>query len=152
MAKDLLAVTLAFVALMTSTGCRSAALSAPTPQYIVTSTPITVFENFKICVAIDPADPNGVWFWGAGHPSGCSSRSTFAAEGATGIKALDHARDGSVQRRGVSSSLVRFRVPMHPPPEFVDVDLVFQPGQVLCVSTGSKVSTTLRSNLDIPMF
>ncbi|OFW28689.1 MAG: hypothetical protein A3H97_14805 [Acidobacteria bacterium RIFCSPLOWO2_02_FULL_65_29] len=41
---------------------------------MITTTPIQISE-FRQCLAVDPADPTGVWLWSPGR-SGCSSRST----------------------------------------------------------------------------
>ena len=51
--------------------------SAPAAgRYLVTSTPIDVgLGNTGLCVAVDPRDPQGVWWWQPGA-SGCTSRST----------------------------------------------------------------------------
>src|SRR5687768_9132925 len=68
-------------------GCRVASPpQSVTPRYQVTASPIDVGNGIRLCVAIDPADSQGVWWWGPGA-SGCASRSTgpgvFRADQAT---------------------------------------------------------------------
>jgi len=58
-------------------GCRSA--PPPVPRYIVTATPLPLLGSSPratgFCVAVDPNDPKGVWWWEPGR-TGCTSRST----------------------------------------------------------------------------
>jgi len=55
-------------------GCRTSGTS--TPRYTVTATPVDVVSGgFGLCIAVDPADTQGVWWWQPG-PSGCASRIT----------------------------------------------------------------------------
>jgi len=53
-------------------GCRSSQ-----PRYIVSTTPMLFIDprHPGLCVAVDPTDAKGVWWWEPGR-SGCSSRST----------------------------------------------------------------------------
>src|SRR5688500_13556002 len=66
--------------------CRTSAPSVP--RYLVTVAPIQVLDarHPGLCIAVNPADPHGVWWWEPG-PSGCSSRTTgpavFSAHHAT---------------------------------------------------------------------
>jgi hypothetical protein len=59
---------------------------ASQPRYIVTSTPLKVIDPLHpgLCIAIDPKDYKGIWWWDAG-PSGCTDRSssTMAADRAS---------------------------------------------------------------------
>jgi hypothetical protein len=68
-------------------------------EYIVTLDPIKIDSApGGICVAIDPADPAGVWWWGPGR-SGCTTRNTMAQphqENVTGLAALFHPVDAVV--------------------------------------------------------
>ena len=50
---------------------------ASQPRYIVTSTPLKVIDPAHpgLCIAIDPKDPKGIWWWDAGR-SGCTDRSS----------------------------------------------------------------------------
>src|SRR5262245_38875523 len=46
------------------------------PRFVVTAAPIDVgISGRGLCIAVDPNDSTGVWWWQPGH-SGCSSRST----------------------------------------------------------------------------
>ena len=55
-------------------GCRTSTPSVP--RYIVTVTPVDVVGGgFGLCIAVDPADAQGIWWWQPG-PSGCASRIT----------------------------------------------------------------------------
>ena len=50
--------------------------SAPADgRYLVTSSAIDVGRGIRLCIAVDPRDPHGVWWWQPGA-SGCTSRST----------------------------------------------------------------------------
>src|SRR4029453_19107515 len=56
--------------------CRSMPPEAAPARYIVTTAPLGVgAASPGICVAVDPTDPQGIWWWEPGW-SGCSSRST----------------------------------------------------------------------------
>jgi hypothetical protein len=104
-----------------------------------------------LCVAIDPADPVGVWWWGPGR-SGCATRNTAPGppqENATGLAALFHAEDAVVISRG-NATEARFRLGLHGPPDYVDVDLIIRDGHMLSVSTGARVGIRQLRNLDIP--
>ena len=47
------------------------------PRYLVTATPLALLGKGHpgFCVAVDPKDEKGVWWWEPGR-TGCSSRST----------------------------------------------------------------------------
>src|SRR6186997_2484385 len=45
------------------------------PRYLVTDGAIDVAMGIRLCVAVDPADRHGIWWWGPGA-TGCDSRST----------------------------------------------------------------------------
>jgi hypothetical protein len=120
--------------------CRTLAPSVS--RYIVTSAPIKLVDGHPgLCIAVDPADAQGVWWWEPG-PSGCSSRTTgptvFRAHLATVATA-----------RGSRATEVGFRVPMMsgPPREF---RLVLDDDGMRVAASGERVSTERRSDLDIP--
>src|SRR2546423_13623010 len=76
------------------------AVAIQSSAYIVTVEPISVHRGpgSGLCVAIDPADPTGVWWWGAGR-SGCATRNTLPGprqENVKGIAALFHAVNAAV--------------------------------------------------------
>ena len=124
--------------------CRTLAPAAP--RYIVTLTPVSLGigpgNHPGLCIAVDSADAQGVWWWQPG-PSGCSSRITgptvFRAHLATVATA-----------RGSGATEVGFQVPlMEGPPR--DFRLVLQGDGMRVADSGERVSTERRSNLDIPL-
>jgi len=106
--------------------------------YIVTAEPISVHPGpGGLCIAIDPADPAGVWWWGPGR-SGCATRNTLPGprqENATGIAALFHPTNAAVSTDASGTIQARFRLGMHGQPEFIDVDLMVLAGLIRCTST-----------------
>ena len=146
---------LVLVALV-SVACRSMPIApSGTRHYIVSAAPISVHSGpGGLCVAIDPADSTGVWWWGPGR-SGCSTRNTIPGprqENATGLSALFHATDATVVSRDRGRTTeVRFRLSMREEPNSLDVDLIIQNGHMLSVPTGARVNTRLMANLDIPL-
>ena len=122
--------------------CRTLAPSVP--RYIVTLTPVSLGPGpggTGLCIAVDPADAQGVWWWQPG-PSGCSSRITgptvFRAHLATVATA-----------RGSGATEVGFQVPLiEGPPR--DFRLVLQGDGMRVADSGERVSTERRSDLDIP--
>jgi hypothetical protein len=119
--------------------CRT--LAPPVPRYIVTLTPINLAIGHPgVCIAVDPTDAHGVWWWEPG-PSGCSSRTTgptvFRADLATVATAQGAATE------------VGFRVPlMSGPPR--DFRLVLHDDGMRVAASGERVSTERRRDLDIP--
>ena len=118
--------------------------STSAPRYIVTSAPIDVRGNTHgLCVAVDPTDPQGVWWWEPGR-SGCSSRSS-------GVMRAERA---SVTTRAPSGAMnVRFRLQLiarSPAPEFADIELVLQDGGMRAVASGARVPTERRNTLELP--
>ena len=114
----------------------------PTPRYIVTATPLNVVGvgHPGLCIAVDPADAHGVWWWEPG-PSGCSRRTTgptvFRAELATvaaspGSAAID----------------VRFQLHLMSGPR--DIKLLLDESGMRVSPSGARVSTGRRADLDIP--
>lgn len=122
--------------------CRT--LAPAVPRYIVTLTPVSLGPGPNdpgLCIAVDPADAQGVWWWQPG-PSGCSSRITgptvFRAHLATVATA-----------RGSGATEVGFQVPlMEGPPR--DFRLVLHDAVMRVEPLGEQVSTERRSTLDIP--
>jgi hypothetical protein len=119
--------------------------SALVPRYIVTTAPIDVgVRQGGLCVAVDPGDPQGVWWWEPGE-SGCSSRST-----GPGIFRADEA---TVMARTQSAIEVRFRLGLHGDstmPSVVDVRLAIQDSHMLAAATGARVTTVRRNDLEVP--
>ena len=128
--KPILGLLLAIVAWQSSA---PSPVASTTPRYIVTSVPIDVRVGSRLCVAVDPADPVGVWWWQPGT-SGCSSRSTGPGV-FRGNNAAVVVRDGS---SGVD---VRFHIALHQRPESLllndaDIHLVLADGYLLAPADG----------------
>src|SRR5262245_47599573 len=102
--------------------CRST-LTRSVPRYVVTAAPIDVGVSLRgLCIAVDPNDPKGVWWWEPGR-SGCSSRST-----GPGVFRADDAR---VATRAPSATVdVHFRLQLitgpGEGPRFADVQLALR--------------------------
>src|SRR4051812_24495652 len=96
------------------------AVSPALTEYVVTLDPISIRSGpGGICVAIDPTDPTGVWWWGPGR-SGCATRNTMAQphqEDVTGLAALFHPIDAVVSRTQAGDTEARFRLGLHGPPD-----------------------------------
>ena len=116
--------------------------AAGSPRYFVTSMPLSLFGlSNHLCIAVDPTDPTGVWWWEPGA-SGCASRSTgpdvFPAESAT------------VTRTGPSSFQVRFTLQRHSNVP-LDVRLEAQDSRMWSAATPDiSVQLLQRDNLDVP--
>jgi hypothetical protein len=86
---------------------------ASQPRYIVTSTPLKVIDPAHpgLCIAIDPEDPKGVWWWDAGR-SGCTDRSssTMAADRASVARATAGTVHASFQVGLVSGRNLQVRL------------------------------------------
>ena len=86
---------------------------ASQPRYIVTSTPLKLIDPAHpgLCIAIDPNDPKGVWWWDAGR-SGCTDRSsgTMAADRASVARATAGTVDASFQVGLVSGRNLQVRL------------------------------------------
>jgi hypothetical protein len=130
--------------------CRSPSRSTPAvPRFIVSGAPLGLVnvQHPGLCVAVDPSDPKGVWWWEPGR-SGCSSRSTgpdvFPANDAT-----------VVSRPDTVDVDVRFRVQLIVGPgstgvDFRDVRLVLRDGRMEVVGSTASVSTVRRRDLVLP--
>ncbi len=139
----------AIITLVFGTG----ALQLQRSEYVVTVDPISVHAGpGSLCVAIDPADPTGIWWWGPGR-SGCASRNTMPGprqENAKGIAALFHAVNAAVSTDSSVTVHARFRLGMHGQPEFIDVDLTVRADVIRCTSTQAEVQAKRLDILDIP--
>ena len=112
-------------------GCRSASQPQPSvPRYAVTASPINVGVGSGLCVAVDPLDREGVWWWEPGM-SGCSSR--FTGHG------VFHAERATVSQAAQSGSVAfSFRLQTNSATStFVDVRLVIEDGGMRAVETGA---------------
>jgi hypothetical protein len=108
----------------------------------VTATPLNLvgLGHPGFCIAVDPADPQGVWWWEPG-PSGCSS----SINGPT----VFHAERATVTAPANSRNIdVRFQLQLMSGPR--DVRLLLQDGTMQVTTSGVGVSTERRGDLDIP--
>lgn len=130
-------------------GCAGLGVDSPDRQrqYVVTASPIDLgIGSGRFCVAVDPKDPQGVWWWEPGND--CTTRSTGPA--------VFHAERASVSTSVVSGvTPFTFRIPLKraanaAEPPFVDLQLKLEPGFMEASATGSRVATTVRRDLDIP--
>jgi hypothetical protein len=136
----------AFLALLLAhvIGCRSAPVAQSSrTRYVTTITPIAVgLGALKLCIAVDPADPHGVWWWEAGA-TGCATRST----GPTVFRG-DQASVSHPPGKPTSASfLLQTHSDTRP---FITVRLTMSDDTMTSVDTGSEVSVQRRGDLDIP--
>ena len=108
--------------------------------YLVSEHAIDVGVGPRLCVAVNPLDPNGVWWWQPGR-SGCASRSTgpgvFAADRAT---VSPPGRDGSVA--------VSFRLQTHSQREpYREIRLILERDSIRVA--GAEPRTPLRRRVDL---
>lgn len=132
--KPILGLLLALVA------CQSAS-----PRYVVTSAPIEVGGGPRLCIAVAPSDPAGVWWWGPGR-TGCATRST-----GPGLMRGD--RGAVAPRAGSAIVDARFRlglIGLPGTPDHVDVHLEFTDRNVRAPATGARVAVERRHDLEIP--
>jgi hypothetical protein len=110
----------------------------------VTQLPLSLPRpSAPLCVAIDPADAHGVWWWEPGQ-TGCETRSTGPG--------VFHAENATVSRYTGSQAFdVGFRIPLHGPPPFVDVALTVENGKMRSRDGSSGVPVAYRADLDLPM-
>jgi hypothetical protein len=131
-----------------SAACRPTSISDG--RYIVTAEAINIgVGSGRFCIATDPADPHGAWWWEPG-PKACASRSTGPA--------VFHAENAAVSpSTHAGATDIRFRVQLHTArnslqPPFVDVWLVLDAdaGHLRAPATGAQVATMRRKDLDVP--
>ena len=124
--------------------CRPAPPSEPSAaRYLVTESPIDVGGGIRLCVAVDPVDERGVWWWGPGR-TGCASRST-------GPRPF-HPEDGRVSRATTGGAATcEFRLGTHSRKRpFIDVRLVLENGTLRGVESGEQVAVQQWKSLDVP--
>jgi hypothetical protein len=114
-------------------------------RYLVTSTPLLLgLGNTGLCIAVDPRDPHGVWWWEPGG-SGCATRSTGPE--------IFHADQATVARSTESGAFTAaFRLQLHSatPPSFLDVRLVGKDGRMRTLDYRSAVAVHHRQDLIVP--
>jgi hypothetical protein len=113
---------------------------ASQPRYLVTRTPLKVIDPAHpgLCIAVDPKDPKGIWWWDAGR-SGCADRSssTMAADGASVARTTAGTVDASFQVGLVSGRHLQVRL------EAFD-------GRMRDTISGLSVPTERRTTLELP--
>jgi hypothetical protein len=112
-------------------------------RYLVTESPIDVGVGTGLCVAVNPSDQHGIWWWEPGA-SGCGSRSTGPA--------VFHAEDATVSPSTPSGPIaIRFRLGTHSTTRpFIEVRLIVDDGKMRALESGPPVSLGHRNNLDLP--
>lgn len=135
----LIPLTLSLVALAL-VGCRA---HTPVARYLVTESPIDVGVGTGLCLAVDPLDEHGIWWWQPG-PTGCASRSTGPG--------VFHAAEGRVSRSTPEArTAVAFRLGTHSTTRpFVDVRLVVEDGSIRALDTGARATLQRRDDLEVP--
>jgi hypothetical protein len=99
-------------------------------RYVVTAAPLGVGVPAKLCLAVDPADVHGVWWWEPGT-NGCANRSTGP--------------DGAIE--------VAFRLPLHAQVgerDSIDVRLTIEGGRMRSSASAEGVAVATRRDLEIP--
>lgn len=119
--------------------CRTA--TPALPRYIVSTTPLNVVGTGHpgLCIAIDPTDTQGVWWWEPG-PSGCDKRTTgptvFRADRAT------------VATTGSGDVAVGFNLQLMSGSR--DIRIEVHDGSLRVTPSGAAIPTARRDDLDIP--
>ena len=140
------AMAISVLLVLSLIGCRPQPPSAP--GYIVTAAPIRVAGVSRdLCVGVNPSDAQGVWWWEPGS-AGCSSRST-----GPGVFHADHAAVAAAS--GTQAIEIRLRVgltraPGSTRPDFADIRLLIENGQMRDAVSGTTVATTRRGDLELP--
>lgn len=112
------------------------------PRYFVTNSPIDVGAGTPLCIAVQPKNQGGIWWWEPGR-SGCASRST----GPT----VFQAHEATVSSAGRGETVLRFRVGMHSSTvPFIDVQLVLGDGEMRELGSGARVRVGTRKDLNVP--
>lgn len=112
-------------------------------RYLVTESPIHVGEGIGLCLAVDPTDRQGIWWWMPGE-SGCTTRSSGPG--------VIHAEGAQVSPPApAAATALSFRLGTHSATRpFIDVRLTVEDGRMRAVETAAQVSLQDRENLDIP--
>jgi hypothetical protein len=133
---------LGLVVVVAALACRSTLQPRP-PRYLFTERAILVGEGIELCLAVDPGDPQGVWWWMPGT-TGCTTRSSGPG--------LVHADQATVSRdTAARRSTVSFRLGTHSARRaFIDVRLVVQDGRMRAVESGTQVMLRPRADLNVP--
>lgn len=117
--------------------------SIPQKTYLVSRTPVDVGTSSRgLCVAVEPGNPKGVWWWNACPDDQCSKRSSSMME----------AENASVSTTSTGAIDVRFRLELIArEPSHLDVVLAIEGERMRGVS-GRFVPIDRRPDLTIPEF
>ena len=124
-----------------SSACRASAASAP--RYVVTAEAIDVGVGPGVCVAVDPLDTRGVWWWQP-RGNGCARRITGPG--------VFHADKAHVAKPATTGSIAfGFRLGTHSGEDpYVDIRLTLEDDELVDTSTGDRVRTLTRDDLIVP--
>jgi hypothetical protein len=128
------------VAIAFTAGCAQPGRSA-THRYFVTDRRINVGVGPGLCIAFDPGDRHGIWWWEPGA-SGCTSRSTGPD--------LFHPADAMVSQSNDSTTLTFRLGTVSADRPFVDVRLVVTGNTMRMPESGAEVSVHRVVKLDVP--
>jgi hypothetical protein len=121
-------------------GCKHA--PPVVPRYIVSVTPLALLgeRHPGFCIAVDPSDEKGVWWWEPGR-TGCSSRSTGPAPFPAHYAAVARSAPGAIE--------VSFQRPLMTSGPLV-VKLTLRDDAMLEERTGRRVQTERKPSADVP--
>ena len=121
-------------------GCKSA--STVLPRYVVSTRPLALLGDRHpgFCVAVDPGDEKGVWWWEPGR-SGCSSRSTGPTVFPASLATVTPSSSGVI--------VVSFQVPLMTDRP-LQVRLRLQDDAMLDERTGLRVPTERKASVEVP--
>jgi hypothetical protein len=128
--------------IFTLASCTSQRTTGPAgPRYAISAEPVDV-GGVRICVAVEPRNTSGIWWWDAGRD--CATRSS----------SLMKAEDAAVSQTGRSGQLnARFKLQLisdDPTGRFVDVSIVLEGDHMAVPATGARCRLTRRDGLDVP--
>ncbi len=120
--------------------CKSA--SPVLPRYIVSTAPLALLgePHPGFCVAVDPSDEKGVWWWEPGR-SGCSSRSTGPTAFLASHAAVAHSSSGAID--------VSFQIQLMTAGP-LEVKLTLRDDAMLEERTGLRVPTERKGSTEVP--
>jgi catechol 2,3-dioxygenase-like lactoylglutathione lyase family enzyme len=119
------------------------ASAAADDRYLVTSSALDVGAGTGLCIAVDPRDSQGVWWWQPGA-SGCTTRSTGPN--------VFHGDAAAVSQPARPETIaVAFRLGLiSRTPSSLDVRLTIADGRIWSLATGADVALSRRRDLDVP--
>ena len=122
--------------------------AAPSGRYIVTAAPLDVGARIPLCLAVEPGNPKGIWWWEPVE-SDCSRRST-----GPGVFHGENARVmTSTTTPGAVSASFRLQLITannSSGPTYKDVVVAVSSVAIRVEGSAVAVKTTRRGDLDIP--